>query len=388
MRGLKGNVAILCVCLATVSCDQGVEKDALAQAPGPQTKVKVARPLVETLPDVSQHTGRAQAVDSVEIRARVSGYLQKVAFREGDRVAKGELLFVVDPRPAQSALALAEAALEQARVDEDLAKREDLRAARLLDSAVIAERERDERQSTKLAAAASSKGAAAAVASARLELEYCFIRAPVAGRIGRIAVTPGNLIGPTTPTPLTTVVSTDPLYVYVDVEETQAIALAHAVAAGATAARVGFGDETGYPHQATVDFLDNHIEQQTGTRQVRVVIHNPGDGVTPGAFARVQLNLSQAHEMVLIADRAVGTDQDRRFVLVVVQSGSVERRDVKLGPLRDGLRVVTNGLIPSDQVIVAGLQRVRVGMHVVAEPSELEPSGTRGASGHAVGARP
>ena len=357
--------------LANTSCATDVERSAHADHAPEAPHVTVANPVQATVSDASEYTGRAEAVDSVEVRARATGYLQRVAFNEGDLVKKGDLLFVVDPRQATAGLKRSRAELERARADHGLATRDAARAVALLASKVIPEREWDSQSSALAQQKARTDSEAAAVDLAELDLDYCFVRAPVAGRIGRILVTVGNLVGPSLESPLATVVSVDPLYVYVDVDESHALHLGRAVVQGQRAASVAFGDEAGHPHPATIDFLDNRIDPATGTQKVRVVVKN-GDGrLTAGLFARVSIPEGEAHPALLVSDRAVGTDQDRRLVLVVDAASKVQYRPVKLGPLHDGLRIVREGLTPDDRVIVSGLQRVHAGVQVVAETNAV-----------------
>jgi multidrug efflux system membrane fusion protein len=361
---LAGMLATL---IATASCGHGVERDAHAGPGGAPPEVTVAEPLVLRVGEFSEHTGRAEAVDSVEIRARASGHLQRVQFHEGELVKKGDLLFVVDPRPYDAALTRAKAELERARVDQELAKRDTARADHLFKSNVISERDWDTQSSSLLQLAARTQVATAVLSSAQLDVDYAYVRAPISGRIGRILVTQGNLVGPSLPSPLTTLVSVDPLHVYVDVDETHALHLGHVTPDAPIVAKVGFADEAGYPHDATLDFVDNRVDPQTGTLKVRVVVKNPDGKLTPGLFARVRLPDGAARDSVLVADRAVATDQDRRYVLVVDHDGKVQYRAVKLGPLHEGLRVVREGLTASDRVVVRGLQRVRPGVQVKAD---------------------
>lgn len=359
--------ALLATMSATAACGHGVESDAHAGPGGAPPEVTVAEPLVMRVGDFSEHTGRAEAVDSVEIRPRASGHLQRVQFHEGELVKKGDLLFVVDPRPYDAALSRAKAELERARVDQELAKRDTGRAEQLFKSNSISEHDWDTQSSSLLQLAARTHVAAAAVSSAQLDVDYAYVRAPIAGRIGRVLVTQGNLVGPALPSPLATLVSVDPLYVYVDVDEAHAMHLGRANPDAPVVAKVGFTDEPGHPHEATLDFVDNRVDPQTGTLKVRVVVKNPDGKLTPGLFARVRLPSGAARDSVLVADRAVATDQDRRYVLVVDPAGKVQYRAVKLGPLHEGLRVVREGLTAADRVIVRGLQRVRPGVQVKAE---------------------
>lgn len=376
---LFGIVAVAALGLSAVACDGRVERDAHAQAAPPATKVTVALPTVASVGEWSDHTGRAEAVESVEIRSRATGHLQRVAFKDGDLVKRGDLLFVIDPRPYDAALSRAQADLERARIDQELAQRDAVRAETLFKSNVISEHDRDTQSSASLQLAARSKVAGAAVASAQLDLEYTAVRAPISGRIGRTLVTPGNLVGPTSP-PLTTLVSVDPLYVYVDVDEANALRLGRNGGTDAAVAQVGFADEPGHPHAGTIDFVDNRVDPQTGTLRVRVVVKNDGGRLTPGLFARVRLPLGEARDAVLVADRAVGTDQDRRYVYVVDGEDKVQYRAVKLGPLHEGLRVVREGLSASDRVVTVGLQRVRPGVKVAPELAAMATPPKEGAA--------
>jgi multidrug efflux system membrane fusion protein len=304
----------------------------------------------------------------------VAGQLVRVAFREGDLVKKGALLFVVDPRPYEAALARAEGALQRSEASLALAQRDTERAKGLITTNTIAEREWDSQNSSLDQFTADARTARADVSTAKLNLEFAYVRAPVDGRIGRANITVGNLVGPDTPTPLATLTSVDPLYVYFDVEEARALKLrpphaGHgAEPTGAPlAGSVGFAGEDGYPHEGKLDFIDNRVDPATGTIKLRLVVPN-GDGrLTPGLFARVELPEGEPHPMLLLSDRAVGTDQDRKFVYVIDRDNKVEYLGVQLGPSRDGLRVVREGVSGGDRIIVRGLQRVRPGAVVVPE---------------------
>lgn len=374
-RSGYGRVALVVGAAATwltvVSCGHGVEGKANAGPAGPAPEVTVATPLTQKVGDVSEHTGRAEAVETVEVRARATGYLQRIPFREGAIVKKGDLLFVVDPRPYDAAVERAKAELERARVDEELAARDAKRAEQLFRSNSIPEREWDTQSMSLKGFAARTHIAQAALSSAQLDADYAYVRAPIAGRIGRIQVTQGNLVGPQAPTSLTTLVSLDPLYVYVDVDEARALRLVRSEGGAPPVARVAFADEADFPHEAKVDFVDNQVDPQTGTLRVRAVVKNPDGRLTPGLFARVRLPEGAEKDTLLVADRAIGTDQDRRFVLVVDDAGKVNYKPVKLGPLHDGLRVVREGITGADKVIVRGLQRVRPGAVVKATAVEM-----------------
>ena len=338
---------------------------ASAQPPADtRPRVTVAQPLQATVADFSEHTGRAEAPQTVEIRARATGHLVKVAFREGELVKQGDLLFVVDPRPYQAAVERARAELASVRADHTLAQRNAARNEQLFKSEVISQQAWDTQRASVDQLQARQQAAAAALSSAELDLEYAYVRSPISGRIGRTLVTVGNLVGPGLPTALATVVSVDPLYVYIDVDEVRAQQLR---SASTRVAQVGFPGEDGHPHRAPIDFIDNRVEGTTGTLKLRAVVANPDGVLTDGLFARIRLTDGTARPALLISDRAVGTDQDHRFVWVVGADGKAVRKDVKLGPLEDGLRVVRGGLAPGDPVVVRGLQRVRPGAELATE---------------------
>jgi RND family efflux transporter MFP subunit len=336
----------------------------------PRAKVTVAAPVAASVTEWSDHTGRAEAVETVEIRARASGYLTKAAFREGDLVRKGALLFVIDERPYRAALRRARAELESLRADRELAQRNAQRSAQLLAAHTIAERDYDRETSLVSTLDARAEVAAAAVAQAELDLEYAFVRSPITGRIGRLLVTTGNLVGPSTPTPLATIVSVDPLHVYIEVDEARALRLARQAD---VKVNIGFADEAGYPHEAALDFFDNHVDPATGTLKVRAVVKNADGLLKDGLFARVRLPEGEPSQpALLIADQAVATDQNRRFVWVVANDGKVTYRPVTLGPLEKGLRVVRDGLSTNDKIVVRGLQRIRPGAAVDFETVPMQ----------------
>jgi multidrug efflux system membrane fusion protein len=354
---------VFCTMLST-GCAKNIEKEAHAGPADARAQVTVAQVTQTTVTEFTEHTGHTESPSTVEIRARANGYLTRAAFHEGDLVKKGELLFEVDAKPYQASLNRARAELVSARVDVELARKNAARGEQLFQANVISEQEWDTRSATFHQLEARTQVASAAVNSAELDLEYAYVRSPIAGRIGRFLVTPGNLVGPNLPTPLTTVVSVDPLYVYVDVDETRALRLGRSPGA---VARVGFSGEDGFPHEAALDFVDNRVDPQTGTLKVRAVLKNPDGRWVHGLFARVQLPEDSSHEAVLIADLAVATDQDRRFVWVVGADGKVEHRTIKVGPLNGGLRIVREGLTAQDRIVVRGLQRVRPGAVVATQ---------------------
>lgn len=346
--------------LALSACSDAVAHDA-KEPPPPQ--VNAVRPRIDSAVEWTELTGHTEAVATVELRARVSGYLTRVGFVEGDVVDKGALLYSLDARPYEAELARAEGELTRAQANAAFAEREAGRAERLIAAQAIAERERDTTQSNLERERAATKVAQAAVTAARLNIEYSRLTSPIKGRIGRTSVTPGNLVPANGAEPLTTIVSIDPLYVYVDVDEARALQLA---AKADSKVQVGIADEDGYPHEGKLDWIDNHAQAGTGTVRVRAVIQNPEGKLRPGMFARLRLPQTTLERAVLVDDRAVGTDQDRKFVYVV-DGDKVAYRGVSLGGKYDGLRIVRDGLTSTDRVIVSGLQRVRPGMTVAVK---------------------
>jgi len=268
-----------------------------AAAVDSRPKVTIAQPIVASVADYNEHTGRTEAPEAVEIRPRASGYLVRAAFHEGDLVKKGDLLFVVDPRPYQAALARARAELESVKADYELAKKNAARAEALVKTNVIPQRDWDAQSSAVDQLAARRAAAAAAVSSAELDLDYAYVRSPISGRIGRILITMGNLVVPGTPSPLATVVSVDPLYVYIDVDEVHGLRLR---SSGGGVALVGFPGEEGHPHRASIDFIDNRVDPATGTLKVRAVVRNPDGLLSHGLFARVRLTDNVQHDVLLV----------------------------------------------------------------------------------------
>ena len=355
--------------------------------PPPPPAVTAAAVPEREVTDWDQFTGRLEAVDQVEIRPRVTGYIERVAFAEGKEVRKGEVLFEIDPRPYQAELARAEAQLAEARTGAELAAREVARARRLVAVQAISREEYDARVSAQAQGDASVQAAQAAVRTARLNLDWTRVRAPIAGRVSRAEVTAGNLVlaGPPTATLLTTVMSLDPVYVYFDADERTYLKYAGLARDGTrpssrdvrTPIYLGLIDEDGqFPHRGYVDFVDNTVNPETGTIRARAVFSNKDHAFTPGLFARLKLEGSGQYRATLVVDRAVGTDQDKKFVLVLKPDSTVDYRSVQLGRLVDGLRVVTSGLKQGDEVVINGLQRVRPGMKVTPTLAAMTPDTT------------
>jgi RND family efflux transporter MFP subunit len=349
----------------------------------PPPGVTVAEVLEQEINEWDEFSGRIEAVGAVEIRPRVSGYIERVAFAEGKEVNKGDVLFIIDPRPYEAELARAVADLARARTRASLAEREVERAQRLVAVEAISREEFDTRTSAEAESKASIAAAAAAVATARLNVEWTRVRSPIAGRVSRAEVTAGNLVqaGPPTATLLTTVVSLDPVYVYFEGDEQTYLRYGELARAGTRPSsrdqrnpiQMGLANEQGFPYTGYVDFVDNQLNPQTGTIRARAVFSNKERIFTPGLFARLKLVGSARYRAVLVLDRAIGTDQDKKFVLVLRPDSTVEYRPVQLGRLVDGMRIVRAGLQAGDRIVINGLQRVRPGMKVTPMVAPMAP---------------
>lgn len=353
---------------------------ACSEAPAQQAQVApvtVARALARNVTEWDEFTGRVEAKETVELRPRVSGYLQSVHFTEGREVKKGELLFVIDPRPYEAEYAKALANLKRAQADAALAEQNAARAARLLEARAISREEFDQRSTNLEQTAAAVAAARAALQTARLDLDYTRVTAPIDGRVSRAEVTPGNLVtaGPSGGTLLTTIVSMSPVYVYFDGDEQVYLKYTQMALRGERPSSrdaknpvlLGLANEEGYPHRGYMDFVDNRLDPATGTIRGRAVFDNTDRLFTPGLYARVRLLGSNERKAVLVDDRAIGTDQDKRFVYVLDAKNVVTYRPVKLGRVIDGLRVVESGLAAGETIVVNGLQRVRPGAVVQPE---------------------
>ena len=352
-------------------------------------EVTVSQPMKRKITEWDEYTGRFEAVEEVEIRARVSGYLTKVNFTDGQEVKAGDLLFEIDPRPFERALEQAKAELNQAKVRVSNANLDVERGRPLLKSDFISRKTFDDRENIMREAQAAVKVAEARVKSAELDLSFCRITAPISGRISRTLVTKGNYVSGggsnVATTVLTTIVSQDPIYIYFDVSQDKAIKYMRLGEAkgGLLGAAVGVAlpDEEGFPHTGKLDFLDNRLDEGTGTLRARGVIENPKTMFSPGMFARVRLQGSPEYEALLLPDEAIGTDQANRFVYVLGAENVPERRLVTLGPLVGGLRVIRGGLEPDDWVVTRGQQRVRPDQPITPKRrplqlSEAEKNGT------------
>jgi RND family efflux transporter MFP subunit len=340
----------------------------------PPPQVTVAQVVSKPVTEFDEFTGRFEAIDRVEIRPRVNGYISSVNFTEGSEVKKGDVLFVIDQRPYAAELKHAQAQLAQAKSQLSLAKSEKARAVNLLAQHAISQEEFDTRASSDEQAEANVELAQAALDTAELNMSFTKVTAPISGRISRANVTVGNLVA-NGQTLLTTLVSLDPIYVRFDGDEQaylryQKLAKDHAAAGEKDSPNpvlVGLADEAGFPHAGVMVFLDNEVDPQTGTIRTRARLDNHDRAFTPGLFARVRLMGDRKYDALLINDSAIGTDQTVKYVLVVGADNKVEYRPVKLGPVIDGLRVVREGLKPNDTIVVNGLQRVRPGSPVTPQ---------------------
>ncbi|MBV9276073.1 MAG: efflux RND transporter periplasmic adaptor subunit [Verrucomicrobia bacterium] len=355
----------------------GCQRQPAAQAPPPPA-VTVAKPIKKEIVEWQYFTAQTQAVDTVTITPRVTGYIDNITFKEGDIVALGDLLFVIDPRPYKAALDQAKGQLEQALAQQKLNNANLARANDLLAKNVIAKQDYDTTAAQKYVADAQVVASQAAVESAQLNLDFTQVRSPIRGRIGAQLVNRGNLVQANS-TQLTTVVSIDPIYVNFFVDQASVMRYQEWVKEGKLpsvyqqTAPVWFSLETehGFPHQGVIDFINNQFDPSTGTLQVRGRLPNGDDFLLPGAFGTVRVAGSPKSEGILVADRAIGSDQDQRFVVVVQPDGLTKYQRVQLGPIVDGLRVVRSGLSGDETIIVEGIGKVRPNTKVSAEQTDM-----------------
>ena len=345
-------------------CAAGEASNAPAVPPAPEVTTAVVE--TQELREWADFTGRLEAVENVAVRPRVGGYVESVEFTEGARVAQGDLLFQIDPRPFDAEVARLTAERDRARAEVELAHSYSQRAERLLAQNATSREEFEQFAADSAVAKAKLGAAEAALDAAQLNLSFTRVTAPIAGRVSRAVVTAGNLVDGATL--LTTVVSDSPVYAYFDIDEQTY--LEHVRGAGARAhgssVHVGLINEHGYPHAARLDFVDNQVDPDHGTIRARAVLDNADGQFMPGLFVRLKLVSARSFQAALVDDRAIGTDLGRKFVFVVDQQSVVQYRSVVTGRAIDGLRVVKSGLASGDVVIVNGLQRVRPGVPVSA----------------------
>jgi RND family efflux transporter MFP subunit len=361
--------------MALAALAAACSKTAAQQAPPPPPQVTVASVVEREVTEWDEFTGRLQAVDSVEVRPRVSGYVSAVRFSEGAMVRAGDVLFQIDSRPFQAEVDRLQAELARARAIVRRADSELARAERLHSENAIANEERDRRASFAQESAAQVAAVEAALRAAELNLEFTRVTSPINGRVSRAIVTEGNLVssGPGEATLLTTVVSLDPMYAYFDADEQTYLKYTGEKGRSRGAIdrriRMALANDEGYPREGTLDFLDNQLDGATGTIRGRAVFRNADGQLTPGLFVRLRLAGAGRSHGLLIEDRAVGTDLSRTFVYVVTPQQQIEYRPVTLGPVLDGLRLVRRGLERGETVVVSGLQRVRPGAQVTPVPA-------------------
>ena len=371
MRTAKIMAAAVAMTTVLYGCSQRSE----AQAP-PAPAVTVATPLVRAVQDWDEFTGRFEATQSVEVRARVGGYISGVHFRDGDYVRRGQLLFSLDPRPAQAALAAARAQLSQAQAQLALARSELARSETLLESQAVSQAEVDTRRSALQTAQAAIAAANASVRARQLDVEFTRVTAPISGRVSDRRVDAGNLVagGSSAADVLTTVVSSAPIHFVFDGSEAVLLKYQRQARRGAAPIQVRLQDETDFRRSGTLDFTDNAVDTASGVIRLRAVIPNADGFLKPGMFGQARLAGAGTYEAMLVPDAAVATDQARRIVYVVAADGSVAPKPVQLGPLVDGLRVVRSGLERTDRVIINGVQRIQgPGMKVTASVGQIRP---------------
>ncbi|MFL6578006.1 MAG: efflux RND transporter periplasmic adaptor subunit [Povalibacter sp.] len=384
---LKTAALVLPLAVATAIVVSGCSSKAANAPVAPATQVTVAAALERNVTEWDEFTGRLEAVESVEIRPRVTGYIESVNFTEGSIVKKNDLLFVIDQRPYRAALDKAAAELTRAKARAELAHSDVARSEKLLAIKAVSQEEYDERLNAAREADASVGAAQAAVETAQLDLSFTRVTAPITGRISKAAVTAGNLVtgGSNTATLLTTLVSVDPIYVSFEGDEQVYLKYTELARRGdrsssrdaANPVQMGLANETGYPHTGSMVFVDNQIDPHTGTIRARASFSNKDGYFTPGLFARVKLLGHNAYSAVLVDDRAIGTDQSQKFVYVVDGDNKVSYRTVKIGRLTDGLRIVQEGLTSGEKVVVNGMQRIHPGSVVQPEVVAMDVRGNQ-----------
>jgi RND family efflux transporter MFP subunit len=380
MRRLVAPAVVLALALS--GCSDKPPAPAAAAAP----PVTVALPTKRVVTDWDEFTGRFEAMEEVQVRARVGGFVDSIQFKDGDFVKPGDLLYVIDSRPFEAVARQAEGQLADARAKAELAKRDLERGLNLVQTSAVSEQVVDQRRQALQAAHAAEMVAEGALKAAQLNIEFTHVLAPIAGRISRHLVSVGNLVQGADggATVLTAIVSLDPIYIYFDMDETTYLKYNKLFFEGrrpssrdtANPVQVTLAGQTKPSHDGKMDFLDNRLDVSTATLRSRAIIPNKDLSILPGQFGRVRLIGSAPYEALLLPDAAVATDQSRKIVFVVKEDNTVEAKPVVLGPLDEGLRVVREGLKAEDRVIVDGLQRARVGAKVTPQ-QHAAPTGTK-----------
>lgn len=341
--------------------------------PPPAMPVSVAPAVQRAVTDIETFSGRLEAAEFVELRPRVGGTIEKVHFTDGASVAAGALLFTIDPRPFEAEVARAESLLVAAKSRAELAQTELTRAQKLLESRAVSRQEFDQLSAGARTSEADIKAAEAALRVARLNLAYTAVRAPIAGRLSRANVTAGNLVNEQVV--LTTIAATNRVHAYFDGSE-QTFLRVKAAGNAKPVVRMGLANESGYPHQGTLDFVDNRLNPQTGAIRLRASFDNRDGRFVPGLAARLTMTTSASYQATLVPERAIGTDQNRKTVVVVGADGQPQFRVVQLGPLQDGMRVVLGDTVkPGENVVVEGLQRIMPGVPVQPQVLKVDEKG-------------
>jgi RND family efflux transporter MFP subunit len=382
-------VAVIVLPMAAAGCAN--KPPALTELPPPE--VTVSKPIVQKVIDYfPQFHGRTEAVEEVEVRAQVSGYIVKICFTDGQEVKKGDLLVEIDPRPYQAALDKAQAEVARCQALLVKSKADLARSEKLLPSGAISREEFDQQIAAKDMAEAQLQAAKAAVRDGELNLEFTKVAAPIPGRISRARITAGNLVqaGSGGSSVLTTIVSTNPVYVYFDIDE-RTLLLSQQMARDENKnpqaahikewnvpVEIGLANEQGFPHQGTMDFVENKVDSSTGTIRVRAVFDNTSRWLTPGLFVRVRVPASDFKQALLVSESAIGTDRDKKFLLVADKDNVAQYQQVRLGSPQGDLRVIEAGIKADDWVIVNGIQRVRPGMKVTPRPGPMPSLLTEG----------
>ena len=369
---------ILFLGVAVCGCGRVPQK---AEAP-PPPEVNVSTPVTRDITDFEEFPGRTEAVKTITVRARVTGYLEKVLFKEGAEVTEGEGLFEIDRRTYQADYDRAAANLAQAKAHLTRLEADFKRAQSLITTHAISQAEFDQSMGDRNEAEASVKVAEAALHTSSLNLDFTRVLAPISGRISRQLIDPGNLVK-ADDTAMTTIVSQDPVYAYFDVDERTTLRIRRLIRSGQIKSarehesKIGLAlaDEEGFPHAGTINFIDNQTDPSTGTLRLRGIFPNADRILSPGLFVRIHVPIGEPHRSLLISERALGSDQGQKYVYVVDDQGEVAYRRVQVGALSDGLRVILSGLQPGERVVLSGLQRIRPGIKVVAKDIAMTESG-------------
>jgi RND family efflux transporter MFP subunit len=379
-----GKMSVLALAMvgafALTGCGDPKPQQKQGGGPPPALPVKVAQPLLKKIIEWDEFTGRFEPSSMVEVRARVSGYLDSRNFKDGQLVEKGQLLFVIDPRPYEAAAERAKAELARANTRQDLTASDLARAEKLLAARAISQEEYDSRRQARREADAQVTSAKAALRTAELDLEFTQIKSPVRGRISDRRVDLGNLVSGGSPqsTMLTTIMAVDPIYLSFDVSEADFLRYSRlrqqngSARGEALPVYAKLADEKDWVRRGRIDFIDNQLDSRSGTIRLRAVFDNPDGLLTPGVFARLRVPGSAEHDAILVPDEAIASDQARKIVMAVAEDGTVTPKPVTLGPIVEGLRVVRSGIGPQDRIVIDGIQRARPGGKVAPQVAKIE----------------